>query len=82
MCPACGGPLQSWRTVPASDPALPGQYELARCMSCGTAVTLAPTPAQAHESGAYGGGAPRGARIVAPVLRAFARRRIALLARA
>jgi len=81
-CPACGGPLASWLTVPGSDPALPGDYELARCRSCGTAVTLAAAPAQAHEAGAYGGGAPRGSRLLAPLLRAFDRRRLAQLTRA
>jgi SAM-dependent methyltransferase len=78
-CPACGGALVAWRTVPGSDPALPGDYELARCVRCGSAVTLAPTPAQAHEAGAYGGGAPRGSGLAAPLLRAFARKRLALL---
>jgi SAM-dependent methyltransferase len=68
--------------VPGSDPALPGDYELARCRSCGTAVTLAPAPARAHEAGAYGGGTPRGARLVAPILRAFDRERLAQLSRA
>ncbi len=81
-CPACGAPLAPWRTVPGSDPALLGDYELARCESCGTAVTLAPVPVQAHEAGAYGGGVPRGAGIAAPVLRAFDRRRLRQLARA
>ena len=81
-CPACGGSLAPWRTVPASDPALPGSYELARCAACATAITLGALPAQAHEAGAYGGGAPRGSRLAAPVLRAFARHRLALLARA
>ncbi len=81
-CPACDGPLAAWRTVAASDPALPGEYELARCASCRTAVTLTPAPAEAHEAGAYGGGAPRGAGIVAPLLRGFDRHRLAMLARA
>jgi len=81
-CPACGGPLAAWRTVPASDPALPGAYALARCGACGTAVTLAPAPAEAHEAGAYGGGAPRGSRTVAPILRAFDRRRLKQLGQA
>jgi SAM-dependent methyltransferase len=67
-------------TVPGSDPALPGDYELARCGSCGTAVTLAPAPPEAHEAGAYGGGTPRGARLVAPLLRLFDRQRLAQLA--
>ena len=82
-CPACGiGALAAWRTVPGSDPALPGDYALERCTSCGTAVTLAPAPPQAHEEGAYGGGTPRGARLAAPLLRAFDRRRLTFLERA
>jgi SAM-dependent methyltransferase len=82
LCPACGGALVAWRTVPGSDPALPGDYALARCVRCASAVTLAPAPAQAHEAGAYGGGAPRGSRLAAPILRTFSRRRLALLAAA
>ena len=82
-CPACGGgPLVAWRTVPGSDPALPGDYALARCPRCAGAVTLAPAPPEAHEEGAYGGGAPRGAGLAAPILRAFDRRRLGILARA
>jgi SAM-dependent methyltransferase len=82
-CPACGGrPLVAWRTVPGSDPALPGDYQLARCPACGSAVTLAPAPAEAHEQGAYGGGRPRGARLAAPLLGAFDRRRLTFLTRA
>jgi SAM-dependent methyltransferase len=45
-------------------------------------VTLAPAPVQALEEGAYGGGAPRGSGLAAPLLRAFDRRRLGLLARA
>ena len=82
LCPACGGTLRPWRDVPASDPALPGRYALARCEDCGTAVTPAPVPPEAHEAGAYGGGAPRGSGRAAPILRAFDRHRLALLARA
>ncbi len=81
-CPACGGQLAAWRSAPGSDPALAGDYELARCRACGTAVTLAPAPQEAHETGAYGGGRPRGARAVAPLLRAFDRRRLTQLERA
>jgi 2-polyprenyl-3-methyl-5-hydroxy-6-metoxy-1,4-benzoquinol methylase len=83
-CPACGEPdaLVAWRSVPGSDPALPGEYELARCRRCASAVTLAPAPAAAHEQGAYGGGTPRGAGLAAPLLRAFDRRRLTFLARA
>lgn len=81
-CPACAGALGVWCTVPGSDPALPGEYELARCADCGTAVTLAPAPQQAHEAGAYGGGAPRGSTLAAPILDRFARRRLDMLAKA
>ncbi|MDX6708624.1 MAG: hypothetical protein QOI48_4470 [Solirubrobacteraceae bacterium] len=81
-CPACDGALRPWRTVPGSDPALPGEYELVRCADCGSAVTLAPVPPEAHEAGAYGGGAPRGSKLAAPVLDGFARRRLNMLAKA
>ncbi|MEA2189415.1 MAG: hypothetical protein QOK16_4426 [Solirubrobacteraceae bacterium] len=81
-CPACDGALRPWRTVPGSDPALPGEYELVRCADCGSAVTLAPAPPEAHEAGAYGGGAPRGSTLAAPVLDRFARRRLNMLAKA
>ena len=80
-CPACGGELRAWMTVPGSDPALPGDYALERCGACGTAVTVAPVPPEAHESGAYGGGAPRLASLVGPVLRRFDRRRLDQLER-
>ncbi len=63
-------------TVPGSDPALPGDCELARCEDCGTAVTLTQAPAEAHESGAYGGGAPRLSKLVAPILRRFDAQRL------
>ena len=81
-CPACGGPLRAWRTVPGSDPALPGNYDLARCADCASAVTLGRAPVEAHEAGAYGGGAPRGSRLAAPILDRFARHRLDMLARA
>ncbi|MDP1849659.1 MAG: class I SAM-dependent methyltransferase, partial [Solirubrobacteraceae bacterium] len=80
---ACGEPaLAPWRTVPGSDPALPGDYALVRCSACGSAVTLDPAPPAAHEAGAYGGGAPRGSGLAGPLLRSFDRRRLTLLARA
>src|SRR4051794_41830486 len=60
---------------PGARPPVP----LARCAGCGSAVTLAPAPADAHETGAYAPGAPRLARVVAPVLAAFDRRRLALV---
>ena len=78
-CPACGGPLAPWRCAPAAEPPH-APVALRRCARCGTAVTAA--PAGSHESGAYAPVAPRGARLAAPVLAAFDRRRLALLHRA
>jgi SAM-dependent methyltransferase len=83
-CPACAaGTLAPWRSAPASEPALVGtRFGLLRCGSCGTAVTdgAAPAFSTAHETGAYATTVPRLSRAAAPVLRAFDRRRLALLA--
>jgi SAM-dependent methyltransferase len=66
--------------VPGSEPALADiGYQLLRCGSCGTAVTVGQPPPALHESGAYRPGAPRLSTVLAPVLRAFDRRRLALL---
>jgi SAM-dependent methyltransferase len=85
-CPACAAAaLASWRTAPASEPAQAAvRFALLRCPSCGTAVTAGPPPAfdAAHEAGAYAARVPRLSRAAAPVLRAFDRRRLGLLARA
>ncbi|WP_205695761.1 class I SAM-dependent methyltransferase [Conexibacter sp. SYSU D00693] len=82
-CPACGGPLVPWRTVPSSDPSAPGPVALQRCGTCGTAVTTTPLPEQdLHETGAYSEDAPRGSRLAAPLLARFDRERLGLLARA
>jgi 2-polyprenyl-3-methyl-5-hydroxy-6-metoxy-1,4-benzoquinol methylase len=79
-CPACGGRLERWRSVPAAEPGLSGsRYGLARCVACGSAVTLGEAPAEVHETGAYGPGAPRLSRPALPLLRAFDRQRLALL---
>jgi SAM-dependent methyltransferase len=79
-CPACGGPLSRWRLVPASDPQFAGEvFELARCASCGSAVTLGDPPPRLHESGAYEAHAPRLHHQAQPVLRAFDRHRLAML---
>ncbi len=80
-CPACGGALAPWRTAPAAEPGV-GAVTLARCTACRGAVTLDPVPADAHETGDYAAGTPRGARPAAPLLRSFDRRRLALLRRA
>lgn len=79
-CPACGGRLRVWRSVPASDPALGSRgFELLRCSVCGTAVTVGDAVVDLHEIGAYGGGAPRGSRVALPVLRRFDARRLSVL---
>jgi SAM-dependent methyltransferase len=79
-CPACRGPLKSWRRVPDHEPASSATHMLLRCADCGTAVTAGPPPpAEAHAAGAYRPGRPRGAGAAAPLLRAFDRRRLALL---
>lgn len=83
VCPACGGPLRPWRTVPTSDASLPGVFALLRCASCGTAVTAgdAPTFEDAHDGGSYATRRPRGSGLAAPLLHAFDRQRLRLLAR-
>ncbi len=60
----------------SSEPRWRDPIPLARCVDCGTAVTEAPVPADAHEGGAYGGGAPRLSGVAAPVLHVFDRRRL------
>jgi len=52
---------------------------LLRCARCRTAVTAAPPPPAAHDSGAYATAAPRLVRAAAPVLGLFDRQRLALL---
>ena len=82
-CPACGGALRPWRTVPTSDASLPGVFELLRCASCGSAVTAGapPTFEDAHDGGSYATRRPRGSGLAAPLLHAFDRQRLRLLAR-
>jgi 2-polyprenyl-3-methyl-5-hydroxy-6-metoxy-1,4-benzoquinol methylase len=82
VCPACGGALTAWRSVPASEPALAGRrFDLWRCAVCATAVTAgAPDPAW-NDAGAFRAGRPRLYRLAAPVLRAFDAQRLALLRR-
>jgi SAM-dependent methyltransferase len=73
--------MASWRSVPAAEPGLgPARYELIRCQRCGTARTVGAAPPELHESGAYRAGEPRLYRAALPILRAFDRRRLALLA--
>jgi len=78
-CPACGGALFAWRSVPASDPALnPACYQLARCARCHSAVTGGPVPGGLYESGAYRPGIPRLHASARPVLGLFDRQRLML----
>jgi SAM-dependent methyltransferase len=80
LCPACGGRMLQWRTVPSSEPALGAvRFTLARCPACGTAVTLGESPPALHDTGAYRPGTPRLHRLASPLLRAFDARRLALL---
>ncbi len=79
-CPACGGELSLWRSVPSSEPALgPRRFELARCEGCGTAVTLGHLPPGLHDTGAYAPGRPRLFGLARPVLQFFDRQRLALV---
>jgi SAM-dependent methyltransferase len=77
-CPACGGLLKGWRSGHAGEPG-GGRIPMWKCVACGSGVTAAPAPAEAHETGAYATPAPRLVRAAAPVLAAFDRRRLALL---
>jgi SAM-dependent methyltransferase len=80
-CPACGGTLRPWRSVPSSEPSLTAPVPLARCGSCGTAVTLGPAAAEWHEGGAFAR-PPRLSALAAPVLELFDRHRLRLVASA
>jgi SAM-dependent methyltransferase len=73
--------MAPWRTVTSSEPGLAGtRFTLLRCPRCGSARTLEPAPARIHEAGAYGPQTPRLHRAAGPVLRAFDRHRLAMLA--
>ena len=72
--------MRGWRVVAAGEPG-GAPVPLLRCVACGTAVTAAPPPVSAHDSGAYATAAPRLAPAAAPVLALFDRQRLALLRR-
>ncbi len=79
-CPACGGALFDWRSVPSSEPTLGDRrFQLRRCASCGTAVTVGAPQPEPHDTGAYRAGQPRLYRLARPVLEAFDRRRLGLV---
>lgn len=80
-CPACGGQLVAWRTVPASEPGLAAmRFPLRRCVRCGSAVTVGDSPLQLHDTGAYRPGSPRLYQLARPLLQAFDHHRLAMLA--
>jgi SAM-dependent methyltransferase len=79
-CPACGGQLINWRSVPSSEPALgERRFELRRCLNCGSAITVGDPPAESHDTGAYRAGDPRLYSLARPVLEAFDRHRLRLV---
>ena len=79
-CPACGGALEDWRLVPASDPILGAQrFQMARCVRCGSGVTSGVAPPGLYESGAYRPGTPRLHAAALPLLRLFDRQRLSLI---
>jgi SAM-dependent methyltransferase len=82
-CPACGGALADWRSVPGGEPSDPFEYELLRCQSCGTAVTEGDAPgAEAYESGQYGVERPRGSAAIDRVQQAVSHQPVRFLRRA
>jgi len=82
-CPACGGTLADWMSVPAGEPADPRRFDLLRCRDCGSAVTAAAPPGpEAYEQGVYRPGEPRAAALLRGVQRAVAVQPVGLLERA
>ena len=64
-CPACGGPLAPWMSVPSGEPADERSFPLLRCERCGSAVTGGDPPGpDAYESGVYSPEPPRAAALV------------------
>jgi SAM-dependent methyltransferase len=83
ICPACGGGLIPWRSIPGGEPADVGEYELERCASCGSAVTDGRPPApEAYESGQYAQAPPRFAGPIAAFQRFVTRQPVRYLRRA
>jgi 2-polyprenyl-3-methyl-5-hydroxy-6-metoxy-1,4-benzoquinol methylase len=78
-CPACDGRLVAWREVASSESTGDQRIPLLRCERCASAVTDAPVPAEAHDTGAYATHQPRLRRTASPLLDRFDRRRLRLL---
>ena len=79
-CPACGGPLAAWISVPAGEPADPRRFELLRCMDCASAFTAGDPPGQeAYQQGVYRPGEPRAAALLRRLQRVAAVQPVRLL---
>ena len=82
-CPACGAPAKPWFTAPGSEPRDQTEYELARCETCSTAVTLGPpADAAAYAGGIYADRTPRLVPLLERVQAAVLRLPLRLLRRA
>lgn len=80
-CPACGGPLHAWCSVRPADAALGDRpVPLSRCSRCGSAVTGGEAPPNLYEIGAYAPQRPRLHAAARPLLAAFDRKRLSLIA--
>jgi SAM-dependent methyltransferase len=78
-CPACDGRLSPWREVASAEPTGAQRIPLLRCARCASAVTDAPVPPEAHDTGAYATHQPRLRRTASPLLDRFDRHRLRLL---
>jgi SAM-dependent methyltransferase len=82
-CPACGGPLREWISVPAGEPSDARSFPLLRCERCGSAVTGGDPPGpEAYEAGVYAAGPPRAAPLVGALQRATVGQPVRMLRRA
>jgi SAM-dependent methyltransferase len=82
-CPACGGALAPWISVPAGEPADARTFPLSRCASCASAVTRGDPPGpEAYEEGMYSPEEPRASGLVAAFQRATVGQPVRILRRA
>lgn len=82
-CPACGGALAPWISVPAGEPSDPRTFPLSRCSVCGTAVTHGDPPGpELYEQGMYSEEEPRASGLVAAFQRATVGQPVRVLRRA
>ncbi len=79
-CPACGGPVRRWGSVPSSELVIASErFALVRCLTCGTAVTVGELTPGLYEAGAYAPQTPRLHRLARPLLQLFDRQRLSLV---